>query len=287
MTVGRVKYPEVEYPDDLEIWPDGFKYYVVFVEEKRDGSQVCIWFDGEKDRISSRNQDTAALADKVAVLPEVSKWVSFIHGVTKYVVFGEYIQAGYGPTKVEGYNDRDVFVVFDIYDRELRGFLWPQVLMEIVSGMDVPMVSVLHVFDREDGVIEKSEKIVKNLSNREGVVLKIYYPQLSVMSYVAKIKNPAIIEKEKVKKDRKKVGDKEAYDKSLPVIPDDKIYRAVNNCFHTEFGGDVESFKDKGRAMPLVVEYVKLECREYGFSMPKGNKIYSIYVKYIEDRDVI
>jgi hypothetical protein len=290
MTIGRVKYPDVEYPDDLDIYPDGFKDYVVFVEEKRDGSQMCIWFDGEKNRISSRNRDAAIFSDKVAALPEVNKWILFLHcfeDPTRYVVFGEYISRGYGPTKVEGYNDRDVFVAFDIYDRGLGGFLWSNTLMEIVSEIDVPMVKVLHVFDREDGVIEKAEEIVKNLTNREGVVLKIYHPQKSVMSYVAKLKNRALIEREAKKKERKKVGGKAVYDMSLPTIPDDKIYRAVNNCFHVEFDGYVDAFKDKGNAMPLVVEYVKIECAEHGFSMPRGNKIYQAYAQFLKDRGVV
>ena len=289
MKLGRVKYPDVEYPDELDIYPDGFKDYVVFVEEKRDGSQMCIWFDGERNRISSRNQDDAVFMDKVKTLPEVGMWILLIHSFedpSRYVIFGEYIPKGYGPTKIEGYNQRDTFVAFDIYDRELGGFLWPDALVDIGVRIGVPIVKILHIFDCEDGVIEQCERIVKTLNDREGVVLKIYHPQKSVMSYVAKMKNPSLIEREMRRRERGKAS-KEVFDISLPTIPDDKIYRAVNNCFHVEFGGDVDAFKEKGKAMPLVVEYVKLECREHGFSMPKGNKTYQIYVQFLKDRGVV
>jgi hypothetical protein len=37
----------------------------------------------------------------------------------------------------------------------------------------------------------------------------------------------------------------------------------------------------------LVVEYFNLDCGEHSFSMPKGNRIYPIYVQFLKDRGVV
>jgi hypothetical protein len=285
MVVERIKYPEVEYPDDLDIWPHRFGEYDVFVEEKRDGSQTSIWFDGERMWVSSRNQKSAIFAPNVMKLQEYELWERWLLGLsdpTRYVVFGEYIPRGYGPTKIEGFNEYEQFVVFDIYDRKAGGFLRVEEVLKIADILNVPRVAVVGMFFQNPDVIKLIEyEILPRLKQREGVVLKIYHPYKPIMAYVAKMRIPLLKAQSAGSKKQSAGG---VTDISLPPIPDEKIMRAINNCFHAEFNGDINSFMDKKTVMPKVVEYVKIECQEHGFSMPKGNRIFEIYRIFVRER---
>jgi hypothetical protein len=286
MVVERVKYPEVEYPDDLDIWPHRFYEFDVFVEEKRDGSQASIWYDGERMWVSSRNQKSAIFAPNVMKLQEYRLWKDWLFGLsdpTRYVVFGEYIPHGYGPTKIEGYNEYEQFVVFDIYDRKEGGFLRVEEVAKIADILNVPRVAILGMFFQNPDVIKLIEQdILPRLKKREGVVLKIYHPNKPIMSYVAKMKIP-LLKSQSAGRSKQSAG--ERTDLTLPtIIPDEKIMRAINNCFHAEFNADILLFMDKKTAMPKVAEYVKLECREHGYSMPKGNRIFEFYKMFVRER---
>lgn len=284
-----IKYPDLDYPAQL---PKGYKSLVgrmIFVEEKRDGSNIAIWFDdyNEDVVISSRRQKIAhpKLQEQVKATEDYWKIRKFVIENPNTIVYAESIPKGYTPTKIEPPHDKPELVVFDIL--ALGGFLNPIDLSSICRKYGFSMVRVIEIITPKTvDEIKEAEKewhkwCIEN--KREGVVGKAF--SLTALTIEDRSRNwiyfkskpPMFKGMERAVKKSKKHKTPTA-----PPLPAEKIMRAINNCFYAEFQGNLEQFKDKKRAMPLVAKYVAVEAREHGYGMPKGGKIHELYLKFLE-----
>ena len=146
-SLSRVKYPEVEHFRSADLDTTD---YIVHVQEKRDGSNISVWYDGIRAMISSRGREFAApdLRETFMKTEDGQKLIKLIETTkTTRVFFGELIPEGFGPTKIEGYNNKPEYVIFDIYDRELGGLLPPEKVKEICEELGVRMVETWAVLE--------------------------------------------------------------------------------------------------------------------------------------------
>jgi len=116
-------YPHITRIERLEPNPQSLLGKRLTWTEKRDGSCCAFWLgeDGSR-RLSSRNMEVMApdLSNKVLLEKETVDGIYLMLSEQKFTaVYAEYVFKGYGPTRIEGIQDKAELIVFDILDREL------------------------------------------------------------------------------------------------------------------------------------------------------------------------
>ena len=165
----------------------------VWLTEKRDGSNISIWLkikEGGNEKIympavSSHNMEEAAqnFKDELKKTKEYIKAYNAlvfekINYNNDYILYGELIIKGYGPTRIEPKHKIARWILFDIYDANKKRFLnYPQVYA-IAKIYHLPVVKLVGIWTPKDiddfkDMAEYALKWAKR-HKREGIVSKIY-----------------------------------------------------------------------------------------------------------------
>jgi len=237
---------------------------------KRDGENVSLWLDEEKNvRISSRRREDAEkdIQSRMKATPEYPKIVEYLndeyHG--KIIMYGELLK-GVSPTRIEPRRKHIHWIMFDIYDVENGRYMPYNWMYQVGYHYKIPVVPIVDEFVPEtmteiDEKIEAMKKWCKR-HRREGVVGKDYHNQTFFKEKIDLPKRPKI----------KRPGDSRP---QYPPMPEERILRALKHALD-EVGE--ENWKDKRIAMPVVARHIAAEAEEHNYSRP--NNFYSYYVNY-------
>ncbi len=238
---------------------------VVFLTEKRDGSNISIWLDEEKNvKISSHNMEQASedLINKFKLAPEYNKAVELLKQELEfdhhYILYGELIQSGKGPTRIEPTHKYSHWVLFDIWDCEEEKYLSYNYIFQKAYHHKIPIVKVIQIICPKT-IEELQTNIKDNLKlckrhKREGFVGKLYAEQIM---FKEKIDLPKLSKFPSIKLN----------EVQLPPMPEDKILRSLQHAFD-EVGE--ENWKNTKITMPIVARHFETEAREHNFSTPRN-----------------
>ena len=275
----RVKYPELDRHEQLRNGGREILGKYVHWTEKRDGTNLAVWRQGEEIIISSRNQDVAAdiFTNGLKSTKEWVKISTLLHDFPSFTLFGEYVTAGYGPTRIEPKHKYPSFTLFDIYDPhfcpshiegEYHGrFLAYTAFYQHAYHYRIPVVRSI-----SQGVYNTMEELEKEVlrmkawarrHRREGVVGKAF-DGLTALYWKEKVDTPKLV----------KIPKANPQGVVLPPLPDSEINGAIMKVI-TDIG--VEDFRDKGKAMPLVAQYINEEAKKHLFAPPRD-----MYPRYLE-----
>ena len=262
-----MKYPDLEPVRRLR--NEGRELYGqrVLLTEKRDGSNISLWLDENKEvRISSRNQEVAdeSLQNSMKAMPEYSKVVELLNDEYQgnIVVYGELLYT-VGPTRIEPRRKHLHWVLFDVYDTDAERFMPYNWVHQLAYHYRIPIVRIVDEFIpmSEGELFAKIEeaKAWCRRHRREGIVGKDYSNQVFFKEKIDLPKRP------KLKQTQKRP--------EYPPMPEDKIIRALQHAMD-EVGE--ENWKDVKIAMPIVARHVAAEAEEHNYNRPRN--IYSYYV---------
>jgi len=273
-----VKYPELETVHRLRNEGRELIGKVVYVTEKRDGENVSLWLDGAEVKISSHNQqnageDIVSRMTKVLEYPRVCNLLDSEFGYHKHLIaYGELLKT-VSPTRIEPRRKHIHWVMFDLYDIDEKKFLPYEYVYQLGYHFKIPVVKCLDkvfINSLEDNL---SQYIVSYLKwckkhKREGIVGKCYDNQTFFKEKIDAPKLPRI--------SRTDLNQKP----NLPTMDTHTIQRGLQHAYEevTKNGFD---WKDKSKAMPIVVKHAQLEAAEHNFSMPKN--IYQFYLGFKEE----
>ena len=242
----------------------------IIFTEKRDGSNISVWLNNEDVIISSHNLEKcdAKLIRVMTATKEFKRIVEFLKEECEtyhhnYIVYGELLQAGKSPTRIELPRKRTKWMLFDIWDMDAKRFLDFTLIYQTAYHFKLPIVkvvdtSVLTTMEEFKHKISEMEKWCKK-HKREGVVGKNYSEQIF---FKAKIDLPKI----------KRIKDVQG--PQLPSMPEERIMRALQHAWD-EVGSE-EKWKDKSIAMPIVARHISTEAKEHDFSPPRN--MFQIYL---------
>lgn len=234
----------------------------ILLTEKRDGSNISLWLDEEKQvKISSHNQEVAdeSLQNSMKSMPEYPKIIELLTDEYQgnIVVYGELLY-GVSPTRIEPKRKNLHWILFDIYDTDIERYMPYNWVYQLAYHYKIPIVSIVDDFIPEsDGElfthIEDAKKWCKR-HRREGVVGKDYFNQVFFKEKIDLPKRPKLKDPNQVRP-------------QYPPMPEDKILRALQHAFD-EVGE--ESWKDVKIAMPIVARHISTEAGEHFYETPKN-----------------
>ena len=241
----------------------------ILLTEKRDGSNISLWLDENKQiRISSHNLEVAdnSLQNSMKSMPEYPKIVELLNDEYQgnIVVYGELLYC-VGPTRIEPKRKNRHWILFDVYDCDAQRYMPYNWVYQLAYHYKIPVVDIVDDFIPEsDGElfahIEEAKKWCKR-HRREGVVGKDYHNQVFFKEKIDLPKRPKLKDPNQVKP-------------QYPPMPEEKIMRALMHSFD-EVGE--ENWKDVKIAMPIVARHISTEAREHFYEVPKN-----LYRYYIE-----
>jgi hypothetical protein len=271
-SVSKIKYPDLttilnQYPN-----PHILLGKDIVWQEKRDGSNLRVYIDADgKLAAGSRNMDIASeqFQTYFKATPQCGGVEELLRDAENwddtYVVFGELLIKGKSPTKIEFHEDHS-FVVFDIWSNKLGGFFnYTKVYQEcyhnhlpVVEMLGTCKVSTLEsLLDFRDTMLMMSKR-----SNREGTVGKTW-DKAEFIYFKEKNDIPRYEKVPRKEEDGKII---------LPDLPDSEVTGAIEKVY-TDLGVD---FFVVGKAMPIVAEYVKIECQKHNCRSPR-RKLFDYY----------
>ena len=236
--------------------------------EKRDGSNVSIWFNEKGiDHISSHNlcQANASIIANFKRTKEYKKALTlltcekdFHHD---YILYGELVGQT-GPTKIEPKHKEAHWILFDVWDCELKRYVSYTQLYQMAFHYKIPIVKAVAFFipTNEEELFAKIAVLMKWCKKhwREGIVGKDYENQVFFKEKIDLPKLPKLPKDPKIQ---------------LPPMTQEKIIRALQHAFD-EVGE--ANWKDTKVAMPIVAKHFSIEAKEHNFSAPRN--IYSLWV---------
>ena len=272
------RYPHIVRHEKL---PRGGRELIdreIFWSVKRDGKNVSFHLTEENGKphviISSRQHQLASedIQRDVKAVSDYHKYRMIVIDHPSWVVYTEYIPEGYGPTKIEPYNETPSLILLDIWDWDEYRFLGYNALKKVSKEYNVELVEFLFtdIYESMDELKEGIEWLISMCKERdlEGVVGKVYYDS----KYQTFFKEKTVLPKLPKKKEKKP---------SLPILPDDKVLtcldRAKRECDEKGYRYIADLF------MPIFSNYIEAECREHDYDTPP--KLYYRYLDYIRNID--
>ena len=180
-----VRYQHVERLGTPNPEVDGLLNGKVYVFPKIDGSNHCVYFDKELDRVAyaSRNQllsegyDSTGFWHFAEAHPKLAK---FVESNVDYRIYGEYLT----PHTLRNYEDNawNRFYVFDVWDDGEGRWLYLEEIERFFDEMedeDVKLIPVIEVLENptlEDlmEVMDKDKFLLQEGTKGEGIVVKNY-----------------------------------------------------------------------------------------------------------------
>lgn len=274
----RVEYPDLDRLVMLRWKIDRIIGQRVFWTEKRDGSNVSVWLKDGVMQVSTRNQDDADASVKniLASTGLTTRLEGLLAANPGFVVFGELIRMGKGPTKVEGMRSKTEFPVFDIFDRDVKRFLPFDRVMDVCQEWLVPTVSLLYsdICRDRQSLFDEAENMVKwaRGNSREGVVCKCYEPVVDSTNAVHWLFFKEKYDMPSLPKEPKEQGPRK------DPLPDSEINGAIQKALD-ELGG--EKFGDVQIAMPVVARLVGIEAKKHDMEAPRN--VYGYYLAFLKE----
>lgn len=240
----------------------------ITLTEKRDGSNISIWLDEtEKPHVSSHNlcQADESLVNNFKRTKEYAKALMALSCEKEfhkdYILYGELIGES-GPTKIEPRHKGICWVLFDVWDCELKRYISYTQLYQLAFHYKIPVVKVVDFFVPLN-MEELNTKIASTLKwcrkhRREGIVGKDYENQVFFKEKIDLPKLPKIPRDPQVQ---------------LPPMTQEKIIRSLQHAFD-EVGED--HWKDTKIAMPIVAKHFSIEAKEHNFATPRN--MYQLWV---------
>lgn len=270
-------YPKLGQIASLKPNPSILLGHPIFWTVKLDGSNIgCYLDENDEVQLRSRNQDIASpefyhkfvgigyLDDMKELLLSAREYGD------EYVVFGELLSKGKSPTRIT-YHGKDDYHIFDIYSVKSESFLPYQRVHQEAFHANIPIVELVlisrletmeHLYETRDSMLEMCKEL-----KYEGVVGKIFSGE-------------QVFFKEKL--------DSVHYDKVqciddgcnvvLPVLPDSEVYGAIDKVL-VDIG--TEQFRDVKIAMPMIANYVAVECRKHHCANVRN--LFGYYKQKLED----
>ncbi len=268
----------------------------IYIQEKRDGENLSIWFeeDGKTPHVSSHNMVNAdpAIVSRFMATEEYGKAITLLYTELSqfnkhYILYGELVNKGKGPTRIEPTHKYSHWYLFDIFDIDNDTYLPYPLVHQLGYHYRIPVIDAFETFtpfsmEEIDNKI-KAWKAWAKRHKREGVVGKVY-KNGELIGFKEKIDLPdlppvprAIVEKA-----------------TFPPMPDDRILRALQHSWDeamdsmekklppmTPEGQTREEWekvvwKMKEVVMPIIAKHIGVEAREHNFNPPRN--IYSIYL---------
>jgi len=240
----------------------------ILLTEKRDGSNISLWLDENKEvRISSHNQEAAdtSLQNSMKSMPEYPKIVELLKDEYQgnIIVYGEMLYC-VGPTRIEPRKKRVHWILFDVYDIDSQRYMPYNWVYQLAYHYKIPIVGIVDDFIPESegelfAHIEEAKKWCRK-HRREGVVIKDYHNQVFAKEKIDLPKRPKLKDPNQVKL-------------QYPAMPGEKILRALQHAFD-EVGE--ENWKNKAIAMPVVARHISTEAQEHFYETPKN--FYQYYI---------
>jgi len=271
------KYPDLERHERLRSEGREVLGLEVLITEKRDGENVSIWVNDKDNghlmgltnitptiRISSHNMENAAASIQTklkatAEWPIISELLMLEHNDwhQDLIVFGELVNAGYGPTRIEPKHKKAQYVIFDIFDCKRKRFLDYDRVFQYAHSWKVPIVKALGSFNPKE-IKDLEDEIAKwkiwcKRHKREGVVMKSYTNQVF---FKEKIDLPDL-KRHKVKRPEGEI---------LPPMPEDRLLRALQHAYD-EVG---VQWAEPKITMPVIAKHIQAEAREHNFEPPRN-----------------
>lgn len=238
----------------------------ILLTEKRDGENVSLWLDNNKNvRISSHNQEDAAvdIQNRMKLVPEYPKIVELLNdSFGDYIVYGELLKT-VCPTRIEPKRKNVHWILFDIFDVGSYRYAPYNLVYQTAYHYKIPLVRIVDDFIPEN-IDDLNNHISLGLKwcvkhRREGVVGKDYSNQIFFKEKIDLPKRPKLRKPQEIRV-------------QYPSMPEDRILRALQHALD-EVGQ--ENWKNVKIAMPIVARHMETEAREHNFETPKN--IYRCY----------
>jgi hypothetical protein len=245
---------------------------VVLFTVKRDGENVSLSLDGSEPKISSHNNEVADgdIQNRMKATSEYTKATELLQSELtynkKWILYGELLKS-ISPTRIEPKRKHLHWVMFDMRDAETGKYADYSYVYQMGYNFRIPVVETIGEF-RVESLDHLNAEILNAMKwcarhRREGIVGKCYHDE--------------IFFKEKINLPHRPKLPKAQQGVQLPTMPDEKAWSALKQAYDEcqRIGVD---WKDKGKAMPIVVKYAQTEAEEHKYSMPKN--IYWFYTEY-------
>jgi len=233
---------------------------------KRDGENVSLWLNEEKEVIISSRRLEAASGDiqsRMRATPEYKKVVDLLNDEYQgnIVVYGELLKV-VSPTRIEPRRKHIHWVIFDVWDCDNERYMPYNWVHQLAYHYKIPIVPIvdehqpMSMTELTDKITEM--KVWAKRHRREGVVGKVHNSK----------EGKQIFFKEKIDLPKRKKLDRQNHNQShLPPMPEEKILRALLHAFN-EVGE--EDWRKVKIAMPVVARHLSTEAREHNYNIPSG-----------------
>lgn len=262
MDIKKIRYPELNQIIRIYPNPEILLGHEIFWQEKRDGSNLGVWFDEEGNiQLRSRNQDKASddFYNIFKLTDEYEKVLEFLIDMrTKWnsecVVFGELLTIGRSPARTE-LHDKHEFVVFDIWSSKTDNFIPYMLVHQYCHQFGLPIVELYGTSKHATlkSLLKFRDMMLKiaKKKKKEGVVGKIFEKNIKFQYFKEKLDTPHL---------EKKPRHIENGVPKLPPLPKSEIRGALDKVL-VDIGK--AKFKDIKVTMPLFAQYVKEECKKH------------------------
>jgi hypothetical protein len=254
----------------------------IYWTEKRDGSNISFWLNGEGAIcVSSHNMEVPtdeSLLNCVKATAEFSKIAEILEEHPACIIYCELIRAGLGPTRTEPKHKIPRLILLDIFATESQTYLTYNYVHQVAHKYRFPIVKLLdmtqpstleELYETRDGLLKWCKR-----HRREGVVGKCWYSTdtgYESVFFKEKIDLPNI---GRIPKD-KPTGPK------LPPMPTDKIRSAIDQA-REECERAGNDFRNPKYGMPLVATHLNVQAAEHSYAVP-GN-FFGLYQQFLEGR---
>ncbi len=247
---------------------------VVIFTVKRDGENVSLWIDESNTlRTSSHNMEKAddSIQSRIAATPEYQRALDLLISEEAYgkhwILYGELLKT-ISPTRIEPKRKHVHWVLFDMKDAATGKYADYSYVYQMGYNFKIPVVE--HITEFRVETVEHLQSTISEAlkwcrrHRREGIVGKCYDGDIFFKEKINLPKRPKL---------PKPTPGKPQY----PVMPDDKVFSAVKQARDECIRLGVD-WRDKSKAMPIVVKYIQVEAEEHNYSTPKN--IYGYYIEY-------
>jgi hypothetical protein len=240
----------------------------ITLTEKRDGENVSVWLNPKGEiGISSHNlcEASSDIVNRFKATNEYSKTklllqteLGFHH---EYILYGELLKE-VGPTRIEPKHKKIQWIIFDVWDCELKRYISYTQLYQLAFHYKIPVVKVVDFFipTSEEELNAKIATLMKwcRKHRREGIVGKDYENQVFFKEKIDLPKLPKLPRDPQVQ---------------LPSMTQEKIIRALQHAFD-EVGE--ANWKNTKIAMPIVAKHFEIEAKEHNFNTPRN--MYQLWI---------
>jgi len=284
----QVKYPHLDALERLEPGPQILLGHEIFWTLKEDGSNIGIaLIDGEPE-IRSRNMARANMEvyTQMKQCPEWDAILDLLNSAsewnTDYVLFGELCGKGKSPTRIKVHENTH-FIAFDLWSAKSQRFVNYTKLYQECDHAGLPVTELMGTCKMTtiEELYEFKDLMLQECIDRgeEGVVGKAMGETPFNMGENAGAGRGTIYFKSKVDTPRLTKVPRDIRDGAiqLPPLSDSEIYGAIEKA-RVDLG---DEFKNIRKAMPLIAQYVQVECKHHLCEGPRN--LYSYYETRLKD----